>query len=83
MPHHKSTQKRVKTNLKQQKYNMHYKSTMKTAIKKVISSSEKEVAVDEMNRTYSLLDKLAKKKIIHPNKAANQKERLARHVNAL
>ncbi|MEE4310515.1 MAG: 30S ribosomal protein S20 [candidate division KSB1 bacterium] len=83
MPHHKSTQKRVKTNLRDQKYNTHYKSTMKSAIKKVMNTSEKEDAEKELKRTYSLLDKLAKKRVIHPNKAANQKARLAKRVNGL
>ena len=83
MPHHKSTYKRVKTNLQRQLYNNHYKSKMKTAIKTVLNITDKEKAVEELNRTYSLLDRLARKKIIHPGKAANQKSRLAKHVSSL
>jgi small subunit ribosomal protein S20 len=56
---------------------------MKSAIKKVMNTSEKEDAEKELKRTYSLLDKLAKKRVIHPNKAANQKARLAKRVNGL
>jgi len=83
MPHHKSALKRVKTNLKRQKYNTHYKSMMKSAIKKVLGSTVKETAIQSLKDIYSLLDKLAKKKIIHKNKAANQKAQMARFVNSL
>ena len=83
MPHHKSTIKRVKTNLKRQEYNTHYKTMMKTAIKKVLSIRDKELGLKELKNIYSLLDKLAKKKIIHKNKAANQKSRLAKYVASL
>ena len=83
MPHHKSTIKRVKTNLKRQEYNKHYKSMMKTAIKKVRVAQDKELGLIELQNTYSILDKLARKNIIHKNKAANQKARLAKFVASL
>ncbi len=56
---------------------------LKTAIKSVTSSSDKEAALQNFNKTQSLLDKLAAKGIIHRNKAANQKARLAVFVNNL
>ena len=56
---------------------------MKTAIKKVLNIEDKEVIQKELKDTYALLDKLAAKRIIHKNKAANQKSRLARHANSL
>lgn len=83
MPHHKSTIKRLKTNLKRQKYNTHYKSTVKTTIKKVLNSKEKEAGFEELKKAYSLLDKVARKNIIHKNRAANLKARLAKYVNSL
>ena len=83
MPHHKSTIKRMKTNLKRQEYNTHYRSKMKSAIKNVLITEDKESALDKLKYTYSLLDKLARKKIIHKHKAANQKARLAKYVTSL
>ena len=83
MPHTKSTIKRLRSNSRQEDYNTHYKSTMKTTSKKLLSIKEKEVATAELRRAYSLLDKLARKKIIHKNKAANQKAKLTRYVNSL
>ena len=83
MAHHKSTKKRIQTSWKQNRRNVSYKSEMKTAIKKVLSIKDKEAIQPELNKTYALLDKLAAKKIIHKNKAANNKSKLARHVNSL
>jgi len=83
MAHHISAKKRIKTNLKSAKRNVHYKSTMKTAIKKVLTAPSKEVAAVELPKTVALLDRLVSKGIIHKNKAAHQKSRLAKRVNAL
>lgn len=83
MPHHKSTAKRLKTNSKSNNYNTYYKSTMKTMVKSLRNSTEKEEATEKLKQTYSLLDKLVNKNIIHKNKAANQKARLAKYVDSL
>ncbi len=83
MPHHKSTIKRVQTNKKENLKNMSYKSLLKTSIKKVLDITDKEAIQQELQTTYSLLDKLAAKNIIHKNKAANQKSRLAKYANSL
>jgi small subunit ribosomal protein S20 len=83
MAHHKSALKRIKTSWKQNRRNVSYKSEMKTSIKKVLSIKDKETIQPELNKTYALLDKLAAKKIIHKNKAANKKSKLARYANSL
>ena len=83
MAHHKSTEKRIRTSWKQNRRNVSYKSEMKTAIKKVLSIKDKEAIQNELKDTCALLDKLAAKRIIHKNKAANQKSRLARYANSL
>lgn len=83
MPRHKSAEKRVKTNEKRNQRNTSYKSMMKTAIKKVRGISSKETIQQELNKTYSLLDRLASKGIIHKNKVANKKSKLAKYANKL
>ena len=83
MAHHKSAKKRIKTNLKSAKRNSHYKSTMKTAIKDVVLTEDKATAETNLKKAVVLLDKLAAKKIIHKNKAANQKSRLTKFVKKL
>ncbi|MDZ7262366.1 MAG: 30S ribosomal protein S20 [candidate division KSB1 bacterium] len=83
MAHTLSAKRRIRTNLKAAQRNRYYKSTMKTAIKKVLTASDKTTAQEKLREAISLLDKLACKGIIHKNKAANQKSRLTKRVNAL
>ncbi len=56
---------------------------MKSAIRKVRTTTDKAAAETALKNAATLLDKLAGKRIIHPNKAANQKSRLTRLVNKL
>ena len=57
---------------------------MKTlAVKALRGTSEKEAAQELLPKVTSMLDKLAKRNIIHKNKAANLKSKLASHVNKL
>lgn len=83
MAHHKSAIKRIRTSNKQRLRNQHYKSMLRTFIKNVQNQDKKEEAEKSFRSTASLLDKLVSKGIIHKNKAANQKSRLARFVNNL
>jgi small subunit ribosomal protein S20 len=47
-------------------------------------STKDKAAVDEMlPKVSSMLDKLAKKKIIHPNKAANLKSEITKQANSI
>lgn len=51
---------------------------------KVLRNEEdKSVAEAQLPKVISLLDKLAKKNIIHKNKAANLKSKLTKHINKL
>lgn len=52
-------------------------------MKKLRNMTEKAVAVELLPKVTAMLDKLAKKNIIHANKAANLKSKLALHVNKL
>ncbi len=81
MAHHKSAIKRIRTNEKARLQNKHYRTTMKTAIKKVRLAESKEVAQANLNKAISILDRLAVKGVIHRNNAANQKSKLTRLVN--
>ena len=75
--------KRVRQSRKANSYNNHYKSMMKTSIKKVLVSSSKEDASALKNEAFKIIDKVASKGVIHKNKAANQKSRISRHLNSL
>ena len=83
MAHHKSAIRRVKTSWKQNRRNVSYKTIMKNSIKKVLSIKDKEAVQEELKKTYALLDKLAANGIIHKNKAANKKSKLAKYANSL
>ncbi len=78
-----SALKQARKSKKQRLHNKHYKSLMKTAIKKVLGSKDKESAQKDLVEAVSILDKLASKRIIHRNKAANQKSRLTLFVNRM
>ncbi len=56
---------------------------MKTVIKKVRQEKDKAKAAVVLKEAVSLLDRLAQKRVIHPNKASNQKSKLTRLVNAI
>lgn len=78
-----SAVKRARKSKAQRLHNKHYKTLMKTSIKKVLACKDKESAQKELVEAVSLLDKLAAKRIIHKNKAANQKSRLTLFVNRI
>ncbi len=83
MPTHKSAEKRVRQNEKRKLHNKYYAKSMRTAVKKLRNTAEKPEAEKQLPRVSAMLDKLAKKNIIHKNKAANLKSKLTRHVNSL
>ena len=75
--------KRVRQSRKANSYNNHYKSMMKTSMKKVLNSTSKEDATSLKDEAFKIIDKVASKGVIHKNKAANQKSRVSRHLNKL
>lgn len=83
MPQHKSAEKRVRQSARRHARNKADISKMKSVIKKVRSSKEKEKAAAALKIAVKTLDQLSAKGIIHKNKAANQKSSLTKFVNAL
>ncbi len=83
MANHKSSEKRIRQTAKRNASNRYYAKTTRNAVKKLRNLTEKAVAVELLPKVTSMLDKLAKKNIIHANKAANLKSKLALHVNKL
>ena len=83
MPQHKSAEKRVRQNEKRRLRNRIHRSRMRTMVKKLRSTSDREQATLLLNEAKAYLDRLAAKGIIHKNKAANYKSELERNVNAI
>jgi len=83
MANHKSSKKRIKQDEAKRLENKYYAKTMRNALRKLRSATEKETAVAELPKVASMIDRLAKKNVIHKNKAANLKASIATHVNKL
>lgn len=80
MANHKSAEKRIRANAAKRLRNRYQAKTTRTTIKNIRKSKDRKEAQELLSKVYSMLDKLAKKNIIHKNKAANQKSKLTRFV---
>tara|TARA_B100001175_G_scaffold317773_1_gene336354 strand:- start:5500 stop:5751 length:252 start_codon:yes stop_codon:yes gene_type:complete len=80
MANHKSALKRIRSNNKKRLRNRFQHKTARNAIRKLRSVTTKKEANKQFPVVVSLVDKLAKKNIIHDNKAANLKAKLAKFV---
>lgn len=83
MAHHKSALKRIRQNQKRKVHNKYYAKTTRNAIKALRNATDKAQAEELYPKVISMIDKLAKRNIIHKNKAANLKSKLANKVKSL
>lgn len=83
MANHKSALKRIRANEAKRQRNRYYTKTTRTYIKRLRETSDKAEAEKLYQEVASMLDKLAKKNVIHKNNAANKKSKLAKYVNEL
>ena len=64
-------------------HNKYYAKTTRNAIASLKETENKKEAQDSLPKVVSMIDKLAKRNIIHKKKAANLKSKLAKHVTAM
>jgi small subunit ribosomal protein S20 len=83
MANHKSAEKRIRANETKRVRNRYQHKTTRTAIKKLKTTTSKTDAEALLKEVSAMIDKLAKKNIIHWKKAANQKSKLAKQVNKI
>jgi small subunit ribosomal protein S20 len=83
MPQHKSAEKRSRQNERRAERNRARLSKIKTFVKKVRSSKNKEEALAALKGAVKYLDQLAAKGTIHANKASNQKAKLTKFVSKI
>ena len=83
MANHKSALKRIRRNDTVRLKNRYQHKTTRNAIKKLRSETDKKKAQALLPSVVSMIDKLAKRNIIHANKAANLKSKLTRQVASL
>ena len=80
MANHKSAKKRVRSNEKKRIANRYYSKTMRNALKDFRLTENKEEAAAKLPKLVSQIDKLAKRSIIHKNKAANLKSKCMKRL---
>jgi small subunit ribosomal protein S20 len=83
MANHKSALKATRQAEKRKETNKYYARTMRNALKIIRKSSDKTEASEMLPKVSSMLDKLAKKNVIHKNKASNLKSSITKHVQSL
>ncbi len=83
MANHKSALKRIRRNEVVRLRNRYQHKTTRNAIKKLRGEENKKDAEALLPGVVSMIDRLAKRNIIHDNKAANLKSKLEKHVAAL
>jgi small subunit ribosomal protein S20 len=83
MANHKSAEKRARQSETRRIENKYHARTSRNAVKALRNTSGKEEAQENLPKIASMLDKLAKKKVIHKNKAANLKSKLAKQANKM
>ncbi len=83
MANHKSAIKRIRANNVKRLSNRYYAKTTRNAVKKLRDTETKTEATVMLPKVVAMLDKLAKKNVIHKNKASNLKSKLTKRVNAL
>lgn len=83
MANHKSAIKRIRANESKRDLNRYQHKSARTIIKNIRKATDKSAAQQLLVEAFSAVDKLAKRNIIHKNKAGNLKSSLQKHVNAL
>lgn len=83
MANHKSSLKRIRANATKRLRNRYQAKTTRTFIKRLRASVDKQSGQELLPKVISMLDRLAKKNVIHKNKAANNKSKLTKFVNNL
>lgn len=83
MANHKSAIKRIRSNNAKRDLNRYQHKSTRTVVKAIRKAAAKAEAQGLLSKAFSMLDKLAKKNIIHKNKAGNLKSSLKKQVDSL
>lgn len=81
MANHSATKKDARQAAKRRERNKYYGKTTRNAIRDLKAAGTSEMK-EQLPFVAAMIDKLAKRGIIHKNKAANLKSKLAKKVNA-
>jgi small subunit ribosomal protein S20 len=83
MANHASAEKRIRNSAVKRLRNRYYAKTTRNAVKALRQNTDKADASKKLPAVISMVDKLAKRNVIHKNKASNIKSGLTLHVNKL
>ncbi len=83
MANHKSAIKRIRSNNAKRVRNRYTSKTTRTVVKKIRTTTDKKEANELLPKVSAMLDKLAKRNIIHKNKSANLKSKITIKVASL
>jgi small subunit ribosomal protein S20 len=83
MANNKSALKRIRQSEVRRISNKYFARSTRNAIRELRGKTNKEEAVKFFPRVVSMIDRLAKRNIIHKNKASNLKSGLSVHINKL
>lgn len=83
MANHKSALKRIRSNEAKRLRNRYQHKTARTFIKRLKETTDKKAGEELLIQVISMVDRLAKKNIIHKNKAGHLKSQLTKHVAGL
>ncbi|HOI27455.1 MAG TPA: 30S ribosomal protein S20 [Paludibacteraceae bacterium] len=83
MANHKSSIKRIRQTETKNLQNRYFAKTARNAVRNLRAEKDKDAAVKLYPSVSSMLDKLAKKNLIHKNKAANLKSSLSKMINKM
>jgi small subunit ribosomal protein S20 len=83
MANHKATNKDMRQAAKRRDRNRYYGKTTRNAVRGLRAVNDKAAAAEQMPEVIAMIDKLAKRGVIHKNKASNLKSKLAKRVNTL
>ena len=83
MANHDSSKKRIRQTKKSRAHNRYYANTSRNAVRKLRAITDKAEALAKLPEVSAMLDRLASKRGISKNKAANLKSKLAHHIAKL
>lgn len=83
MPNIKSAKKRMELSRQARERNRAKRSRIRSAVKRVREATDAETAESLYREAESLLDRAARRNLIHANKVARIKSQLTRHVQEL
>ena len=83
MTNHKSALKRIRSSERKRIANRYYAKTMRNALRDFRALEDKTTAEEKLPKLLSSIDKLAKRSIIHKNKASNLKSKCMKRIASL